>query len=271
MSRVLQGIIVISGLLCLLLVYRGFRVEPGKVVVRHFTVAGTPLAGALKGKRVVVVSDLHLGEGDVHRLRLLSLLEANSPDYLFLLGDYVRWGGDYKPAFDFLSKLEAPLGVYGVLGDYDHHNSRQSCLFCHPQGRGAATIQHSVQFLMNRELVLPGEKGPFRVVGLDSDQGEAAEIVAKQIPTLVLAHDPLLFDTFSGEEGVVMVAGDTHGGQIPLPSFVWRFLGYEKNARYNAGWFRKGDNRLFVTTGVGTSHLPFRLFCPPEVVVLSFE
>jgi predicted MPP superfamily phosphohydrolase len=195
-------------------------VEPGNVVVRRVMVHGTPLAGVLKGKRVVVISDLHLGGDDEMGPRLLAMLKEISPDYLFLLGDYVRWGGDYEPALDFLSKLGATEGVYGVLGDYDHHNSRESCRFCHAPGLVTPTHRHSVYFLMNREVLLQGEHGPFRVVGLDGEQGAEVRMAEKQVPTLVLSHNPLLFDSFSGEEGVVMVAGDTHGGQIPLPSFV---------------------------------------------------
>lgn len=259
---------------CLLagvVLYRGFLVEPGRVVVRHETVCGSPLTGALKGQRVVVISDLHLGENNRLAARLLDELNGLSPDYLLLLGDYVRWGGAYEPALEFLSKLESTHGVYGVLGDYDHHDSRQSCLFCHEPGRGTFTTRHKVHFLMNRETLVQGESAPFRLVGLDGEGGAKPAGLGDGLPTFVLAHNPLLFDALTGEEGVLMLAGDTHGGQVPLPAFVWRLLGYEKNARYNRGWFEKGKNRLFVTSGVGISHVPFRFLCPSEVVVLSFE
>jgi hypothetical protein len=74
-----------------------------------------------------------------------------------------------------------------------------------------------------------------------------------------------------GDEGsVLMLAGDTHGGQLYLPAWVWRFLGYEKNARYNKGLYHRGDHRLYVSRGLGTSHLPFRLFCRPEITVFIF-
>jgi len=271
MARVFKMLIVIIGLLCLLGLVQGFLIEPGNVVVRHATVTGTSLAGVLKGERVVVVSDLHLSGGDLSGNELLAILADLSPDYLLLLGDYVRWGGDYQPALAFLSKLAVVHGAYGILGDYDHHDSRQSCLFCHEPGRGTATVRHPVHFLMNRAVFVHGENGVFRVVGLDGVPGAEVQIAEDDVPTLVLGHDPLLFDEFSGDEGVLMLAGDTHGGQVPLPSFVWRLLGYEKNARYNSGWFKKGSNQLFITRGVGTSHVPFRLFCPPEVVVLHFE
>jgi predicted MPP superfamily phosphohydrolase len=269
--RILKIILFIITLIFLTALAWGVLVEPRRVVVRHVEVEKSSLAGVFAGKRVVVISDLHLTGKTRAEGQLLSILNDLSPDYLFLLGDYVRWNGNYEPAFDFLSRLEATQGVYGVLGDYDHQNSRQSCLFCHEPRCGTATTRHSVHLLMNSETLLQGEHGAFRLVGLDSAEGAETRVSGDGIPTLVLGHDPLLFDGLTGEEGVLMLAGDTHGGQIPLPAFVWTLLGYEKNARYNHGWFAKGKNKLYVTRGVGTSHLPLRFLCPPEVVVLTFD
>jgi predicted MPP superfamily phosphohydrolase len=89
-------------------------------------------------------------------------------------------------------------------------------------------------------------------------------------PVLVLGHNPLDFDSLPAEAGWVMLTGDTHGGQIPLPSFLWGLLGYQKNEKYNYGLFQNGANQMFVSRGVGTSHFKFRFFEPPEIVVLQF-
>ena len=70
-----------------------------------------------------------------------------------------------------------------------------------------------------------------------------------------------------------MLAGDTHGGQIPLPfpSWLLRLIGYEKNASYSQGYFKKGNAKMYVSRGIGTSHIPIRLFRKPEIVVLHFS
>jgi len=92
-----------------------------------------------------------------------------------------------------------------------------------------------------------------------------------ETPAIILAHNPLAFDILPEDQEVLVLAGDTHGGQIPLPSWLWRILGYEKCARYNQGLFRKGKKRMYVSRGIGTSHLPLRIFRRPEVVVLHFS
>jgi hypothetical protein len=68
----------------------------------------------------------------------------------------------------------------------------------------------------------------------------------------------------------VILAGDTHGGQLPLPGFLWKILGYRKNQLYNYGLFSQGQNKMFVSRGLGTSHIRFRFLEPPEIVVVHF-
>jgi predicted MPP superfamily phosphohydrolase len=68
-----------------------------------------------------------------------------------------------------------------------------------------------------------------------------------------------------------MLAGDTHGGQVPLPAWFLRIAGYDKNVLYNQGLFEEGGKKMFVSRGIGTSHIPIRLFRKPEIVVLHFN
>ncbi len=101
--------------------------------------------------------------------------------------------------------------------------------------------------------------------GLDKFTNESDDVL------LVLSHSPLAFDQFSENDRIFMFAGDTHGGQIKLPLWVYKLFGYEKNVKYNYGMFKKGNKRMFVSRGIGTSHLKFRLFAPPEIAVIEFK
>jgi uncharacterized protein len=144
-------------------------------------------------------------------------------------------------------------------------------LFCHEPGTGKPTRAHDVRMLRNEAVSVNVGGKELTIVGLDEQDDAYYEMVA-HVPKgcLVLNHSPLGFDDLDGGLGVLMLAGDTHGGQIPLPSWVWHVIGYEKNARYNDGLFQKGRDTLYVNHGIGTSHVQIRLFCPPEIVVFQF-
>ena len=168
------------------------------------------------------------------------------------------------------------MGVWAVMGDYDYSNSRNSCLFCHEQGTGNPTKRHKVHFLKNSGERVSLSEGHIWIVGLDREIEE--ELKSEEIlnplgsnePIIVLSHSPLAFDSISDNRQVLVLSGDTHGGQIPLPSWLWRILGYDKCARYNQGFFIKGMKKMYVNRGIGTSHIPFRFFRRPEITILHF-
>ena len=95
--------------------------------------------------------------------------------------------------------------------------------------------------------------------------------VTKGKVAIVLSHSPLAFDLFDQDDYVLIFSGDTHGGQIPLPKWLWQLLGYEKNAKYEQGWFEKGKKKMYVNRGLGTSHFPIRVMRPPEITVFHFQ
>lgn len=205
------------------------------------------------------------------------ILVELDPDFIFLTGDYISWQADPEDALVFLSNLKAKSGIWAVMGDYDYSRSRKSCLFCHEGESGKPTPRHSVRFLRNawEQLELP--TGSFWIGGLDPGGERPVAPVEPSRPTvrgmgpgILLSHSPMEFDTVTDDEDVLMLAGDTHGGQIPLPAALWRFLGYDKNACYEQGLFEKDRKKMIVSRGIGTSHIPVRFLRPPEIIVLHF-
>lgn len=76
-------------------------------------------------------------------------LRILKPDFVFVTGDYVTWEAEYDVALSFFSKLEAKVGVWAVMGDYDYSLSRKSCPLCHEPGSGKPTQHHQIRFLKN--------------------------------------------------------------------------------------------------------------------------
>jgi predicted MPP superfamily phosphohydrolase len=263
----------------LLLLYFGYDLFcSNRLTVNHVYVKQGGLSSALRGKVALQITDIHMkGIGDMER-DVLKVIEAQKPDLLFLTGDYVKWNNKYEPALGFLAHLKAKTAVYAVLGDYDYSNSRKSCLFCHEQGSGQPTRRHQVKFLRDTcEMVVIG-KSSVRICGIDGAKSDESitngpkmkQTLGDDKPTIVLSHSPLALENFSKDDDVLILAGDTHGGQVPLPAWVWKLLGYKKNAKYEQGWFEEGKKKMYVSRGLGTSHFPIRFMRPPEITVFHF-
>ena len=201
--------------------------ESQNVHIHHSWIKDEAHSRRLDHAVMVQISDIHIGRFGPHLSTMLRRLDELKPNILLLTGDYVKWNGDYELALEFFSRLRAPAGVFAVMGDYDYSNSRKSCLFCHEPGTGRQTNRHGVKFL--RDSCEQAGLGEDDVVicglnGMQTEESVSHETVgyirgmAKVRTVIVLSHSPLAFDLFSEDDDVLILAGDTHGGQIPLPS-----------------------------------------------------
>ena len=67
------------------------------------------------------------------------------------------------------------------------------------------------------------------------------------------------------------LTGHTHGGQICLPGGRPLALGMKVNRDLARGVWRHGDMVGYTSRGLGACVLPFRAFCPGEVVSLTLR
>jgi hypothetical protein len=69
----------------------------------------------------------------------------------------------------------------------------------------------------------------------------------------------------------LLLTGHTHGGQVRIP-FIGPLTTMSMTGnRYSAGLYRLDQTVLYVSRGYGTSLLPIRFHCPPEIAVFSFR
>lgn len=200
---------------------------------------------------------------------LLNKIQKIDPDYIFLTGDFVSWKGNYNQTFNFLKKLKAKKGIYGVLGDADYTDSRKSCLFCHRFNKEDPVLP--VQILKNQTISINQGPHKIKLIGIEPFKHnfiEGKELVEKKsnTPAIVLSHQQVDFKGINNNN-ILVLSGDTHGGQVYMPAFFW-----EKLFGPNKGSIKQGTNKnqtIIVNTGIGTSRIPLRLFCRPEIILLK--
>lgn len=256
-----------------LVAYAGW-IEPRRLVVRRVELALPAWPEALDGLRVGVLADLHCGmphAGMPAVERAARALQAEAPDLVCLLGDFIDRRSlfarrvDPRDVAQALSPLQAPMGVLAVLGNHDWY-------------AGGAEIVRALQdtgvtVLENDGLRVAPE---LWVAGLDDmrrrdpDVTKALRDVPADATVLMLSHDPDLFPLIPARVALT-IAGHTHGGQVAIPVLRCPFIPSHYGERYAGGHVEEGGRHLYVTTGFGTSGLPVRFACPPEVVVLRLR
>ena len=83
---------------------------------------------------------------------------------------------------------------------------------------------------------------------------------------ILLAHDPRRLEEAAALNVPLVLSGHTHGGQVVLPG-----LGAVAARKFPvvAGAGRRDNTAIFVSRGVGTVYVPYRLNCPPDVSVIT--
>jgi len=236
-----------------------------QIQVLRGTVPVSGLSPALDGLRVGLITDLHHSEmvpaRDVRHAA--ALMKAEQPDVIVLGGDYVTWGDRHYvvPCSDALAGLTAPFGVYAVVGNHDDDRDMPAALAAH----GYEVLRDA-----RTTVRIRGEKIDF--VGVRYWTRRARDIGrllrGSESTVFLLAHDPRRLDEAVGLNISLVLSGHTHGGQVVLPG-----IGAVAARKFPviAGSGRRGNTSIFVSRGVGTVYVPYRLNCPPDVSVITLK
>lgn len=270
--------------------------EPLKIERVAIAIANLPQS--LQGKKIVQFSDLHY---DGIRLSEQFLAEAidlsneENPDLVVLTGDFVT--DDPSPIDNLalrLKRLRAKTGLYACLGNHDYcrryPNSQQQIT--------DALTAVDIQVLWN-EIAYPWGQD-IALVGLadfwsrEFQPEPVFNQIAPEIPRIVLSHNPDSAEILKPWRVDLQLSGHTHGGQVVIPGYgaapillqqirnntpnsISRHIPFLRECyrvvkywQWSEGWHQVGNNQLYVNRGLGT-YAPGRLFCPPEMTVITLE
>lgn len=240
-----------------------------------------PVAKAFTGIKVLHLSDLHINKMGRREKKTLEIIDNLSPDIIFVTGDYLDYAGYTRGALEFMDELNAPYGVFGILGNVDYREPGNAEML-YERYRMADNPRRSLTILKNETTLISPAGHLIRIIGIDdpiiykNDEmyikaiAPAFEVIKEDIPTLLLAHRPNIF-SYAQAAGVnLSLCGHTHGGQMRLP-FSLQFYNQSTVCKtYNRGLYRIGDMLMHVSPGIGTSDVPMRFLCRPEVTLFSF-
>jgi hypothetical protein len=114
-------LIIFAAVAGLIVAVDGSLIEPYRIEVTHSSVQ----ASLTRPLKIAHLSDLHTSGLGRRERKLLLLLDAEHPDVIVITGDTVTWGHRYANIRPLLSRLNAPLGVWLVRGNWENNYSLQ--------------------------------------------------------------------------------------------------------------------------------------------------
>ena len=228
----------------------------------------------LSGKKILFFSDIHFGSSNFDRLMFKEKIEKIKPDWIVFGGDLITYASFQKEALEFLGFITSTSNVpkIAVYGNWDRRRRDW-----YPSSKWRDAYKNiGFKLLVNEVMELDG----INFYGIDElRRGNGCfkkEFLNIDKLNCLLSHfvDPIVdsMKVLDVNCQKLAMAGHSHGGQIRVPFFgalltstkYWKLFEYGHYKAFN-------DNTdLIVTSGLGTTRLPLRIFCNPELVVIKF-
>jgi uncharacterized protein len=243
---------------------RGLR-NAAQVELRRHDVFSSRIPKAFDGFTILHLSDLHVEMSEAAMMRLTAILPDIDYDLCVLTGDYrAQTFGAYEPALAGMAPLCSALKrpIYGVLGNHDTI-------------RMVPGLEDmGIQMLLNENR--PIERGNQRIylAGIDDAhfyRVDNIEKAATGIPfgdfSILLSHTPEVYQQASYADFSLLLSGHTHGGQICLPGGIPISLASVLPRHMGSGPWKYRDMIGYTSVGAGSSVVPVRYNCPPEITL----
>ena len=258
-----------------------------KLEVNHQTYVSEKIPEAFDGYRIVLFSDAHVGSYQKHNSWLLQRavdsINAQKPDIILFVGDLQNiQPTELYPHIDVLEKLKAKDGVYSVLGNHDYAeyigadeamkvaNCRETVSLERQMGWNVLLNEHGTSEHGKDHMILAGMEndGDGKRFPQKGDVDKTLENVTSDDFILMMEHDPSAWRRKIVTDGRAQLTLSGHTHKMQFSIFGWCPLSLT-GKEYN-GWYKEGDQQLFVTAGLG-GLIPFRFGATGEIVVLTLK
>jgi predicted MPP superfamily phosphohydrolase len=244
--------------------------EAGWVRLRTLEVPLERLPPELDGLRIVHLADFHLGvpsRGSVAVERAVAWTEARDPDLVLLSGDLLSRRSGERRLRALLARLKR---CYAILGNHDLAESTRD-----PFSQPVVLRDLAPAHLLLDEAAIVELRGKrIQIVGVDprtylAGTSEPAERIDPDADLrILLCHYPYILDTLPPGAFDLVLAGHLHDGQICIPYPGGKVRLAHMNWHYTKGLYRKAGGVMHLSSGLGTTFVPFRFCARPEATEL---
>ncbi len=247
------------------------------VDIQHRSILIPSLPEQFRGFRIALIADLHYGvfTEPLYLEHVVKLVNSLQPDLIAMAGDFVTSGelpNRFSQSFayqcaDRLAHFQCKQR-FAVLGNHD--------VAAGPVEVADALTTHGITLLRNSAVPVERDGRRLWIAGVhdvmyekpDLKQALPRAVSVDREPVVLLAHEPDYVIRAVQHRVDLMLSGHTHGGQVRVP-FLPPLVLPPLGQNYVAGHFQVGGTQLYVNRGIGTIGLPFRLFCDPEITLLT--
>lgn len=237
--------------------------------------------------RIVHLSDLHKKQFGLNNSVLTDKVRELKPDAIFITGDMVSRSVKNLDCFKpFIHTLSSVAPVYYSLGNHETDmktvNPKLHSALINEIQKNCILLDNETKYIKNENISLKisgltifqecyknnGKYKNLRKLKTSDIENFLGLVPEKDCINILLAHNPIFFETYADYGSDIILSGHVHGGCVRLP-VLGGILSPERKffPKYYSGIYKKNNSSMIVSCGLGK----FRLFNPPEIIVLDLS
>lgn len=231
----------------------------------------------LAGFKIAQIADVHMPTTGSNLNKLIDKLEREKPDLIVLTGDLIdkRAKIDNLLLGDFCQDLTKIAETYAVTGNHELWNNT---------AKWKRILQeNNVKIVEDNIVIYHKNNRTLAIMGLKDNCSYAEEKFnnidrVKNIPRILLAHRPELFNTYCSDSYNIkpdlVLSGHAHGGQFRIPFLQIGVFAPNQGLfpKYTSGLYASPSGvQMIVSRGLGNSIIPVRINNRPHLPIITLK
>jgi len=272
---IIKFIIIFILIIAAILLYSRFIATKG-LVTKEYKITSSSIQDNFHGFKIVHISDVHYGRTTDKKDLNNMVKEVNllKPDIVVLTGDLIDRDTKLDDALkgeisEALSSINANVGKYAISGNHDSNFSEWESII---NDSGFKNLNDTYELIYNDGYT------PILLAGLSSNLNNQVDITErynkileysnneniKELYKILLIHEPDYINNIDYSNFNLILAGHSHNGQVRLP-FIGGIILPNGAKKYYKEHYKINNTDLYISSGIGTSGINFRLFNKPSI------
>lgn len=276
-KKIIKFIVFLIIFVTSLFLYSRYVATTG-LYIKEYKIVNKKITDNFHGLKLVHISDIHYGrtikKAEINKL--VAKINTLKPDIVVLTGDLLDRDtklneDDIKNITDALKDINVKLNKYAIKGNHDYNKKEWESIIA---DSNFVDLNDNFDLIYNEgnepiiingmSTNLKGNKDPdSKLQKLNSflNETENAELSNKY--RIMIMHEPDYIKDFNYKDYDLILAGHSHNGQVRLP-FIGPILLPDGAKKYYNEHYKLSNTELYISSGLGTSNLDFRLFNRPS-------
>ncbi len=223
--------------------------------------------------RIVHITDLHGKLFGKDNKRLIGLIKEQNPDIIVFTGDLIdRSDKNITSSINTLKELQAYRPLYYIPGNHEFRSGKSEQIF-----KALSKLNVNVLRCEIKDIEVKGNR--ISILGMDETGvkrnvflNSLNEFEKRETYKILLSHYPENINEYKDRNVNLVLSGHAHGGQFILPFVGGVYApGQGFFPEYYKGKYNVNGTDFIVSSGLGNSSIPIRLFNRPEVIVINLK